>query len=214
MDSVPNLNENPVLLRNEHSQSSHQDAVPQVRKISRFQVSHVKEMDDSVKPLPTIVHATDVLLENISPPEQQQQQQHQQHQHHQQRQGQVAQDFVTHNIQSAIDPNSPDQHQFNQLSGQIQAQNDVSMQPQSQIQQQTTVNYQPLIESSQHVINQQHSVVSVPVASMPQQMIATPVGGPLQQQQQPTIVSQQQIKYVLFFFISRIYTYMFRRSLF
>lgn len=150
MDSVSNLNENPAVLRNEQPidrvPPSNQDSVPQVRKISRFQVSHVKEIDDLVK-LPNIVHGTDIMLENISPEQHQPQQQL--------RQAQVAQDFVTHNIQSAIDKSSPDkvdpmiqqpqsqhqqhhesdqqhqQNQLRQLAGHIEA-TEVTMQPQMQ----------------------------------------------------------------------------------
>lgn len=150
VDSVSNVNEIPVLVRMEQPidrvTSSNQDVVPQVRKISRFQVSHVKEIDDSVK-LPNIVHGIDIMLENVSPEQLQQQQHHQR---------QVAQDFVAHNIQpSPIDKSSPDkidpmilqqqqqqlphqendqhyQHnQLRQLSGHIQA-NEMPMQSQMQ----------------------------------------------------------------------------------
>lgn len=91
MDMMANANVNQVITRNEPERVPEQNP-PQVRKISRFQVSHVKEEDKSVK-LPNIIHGTDVLLENISP--------------EQPKPVQVVHDMVAHNIQSPID-NSPD----------------------------------------------------------------------------------------------------------
>lgn len=91
MDMMSNANVNQVITRNEPERVPEQNP-PQVRKISRFQVSHVKEEDKAVK-LPNIIHGTDVLLENISP--------------EQPKPVQVVHDMVAHNIQSPID-NSPD----------------------------------------------------------------------------------------------------------
>lgn len=91
MDVMVNANVNQVISRNEPERVPEQK-VPQVRKISRFQVQQVKEEDKTVK-LPNIVHGTDVLLENISP--------------EQQKPVQISHDMVTHNIQSPVDT-SPD----------------------------------------------------------------------------------------------------------
>lgn len=82
---VPNPAENQA--RNDVDRPREPEHVPQVRKISRFQVSHVRE-EDKLPKMPNIVHAGDILLENISP----------------EQQAQVA---VAHNIQSPVD-NSPD----------------------------------------------------------------------------------------------------------
>lgn len=89
MDMMANANVNQVITRNEPERIPEQKP-PQVRKISRFQVSHVKEEDKSVK-LPNLIHGADVLLENVSP----------------EKQVQVSHDLVTHNIQSPVDT-SPD----------------------------------------------------------------------------------------------------------
>lgn len=200
IDNVTNLNENPAALRNEQPidriPPSNHDSVPQVRKISRFQVSHVKEIDDSVK-LPNIAHGPDIMLETISP------EQHQQQQQQQQRQAQVAQEFVAHNIQSIIDKSSPDtidpkiqqsqphitevtiQPQMHQQDPSVIVQSQNFTQPpqsqppqpqpqliQSQVQQQTAPNY-PLIEAS-HVINQ-HQALQASIAPSPQQPVPIPV---------------------------------------
>lgn len=68
----PNANANisQVVPRNEPDRNQEQNP-PQVRKISRFQVSHVKE-EDKVMKATNIVHGGDVLRENISPEQQKQ----------------------------------------------------------------------------------------------------------------------------------------------
>lgn len=87
-------NTNQVITRNETDNRIPDQNPPQVRKISRFQVSHVKEEDKSCK-LPNIIHGGDVLLENILP---------------EQKSTPLPHELVTHNIQSPVD-NSPDKHE-------------------------------------------------------------------------------------------------------
>lgn len=91
MDMMSNVHANTgqVIARPEPERVVEQNP-PAVRKISRFQVSHVKE--EEMKPT-NIVHGTDALLENASPD--------------QQKQAQVVHDMVQHNIISPTD-NSPD----------------------------------------------------------------------------------------------------------
>lgn len=84
-------NANQVITRNESEQTKEHNP-PQVRKISRFQVSHVKEEETSIKPA-NIVHASEVLLEKVSPD--------------QQKQPQISHEMVTQNIMMSADK-SPD----------------------------------------------------------------------------------------------------------
>lgn len=128
--TMSTANDNQVIVRNECDRPREPE-VPHVRKISRFQVSHVKEAEEAVKIPTNIVHGSDILLENVSP-DQQQQQQHQQHhqqqqqqhppqphpqqqhpqqqhpqQQHPQQQQQLAHEYAAHNIQAPIE-RSPD----------------------------------------------------------------------------------------------------------
>lgn len=87
----PNPNITQAVARSEPDRNQEQNP-PAVRKISRFQVSHVKEEDKAIKTT-NIVHGTDVLMENM-PTEQQ-------------KQSQIAHEISTHTIQQPLD-NSPD----------------------------------------------------------------------------------------------------------
>lgn len=91
MDMMSNMHANTVqvIARPEPERVAEQNP-PAVRKISRFQVSHVKE--EEVKSA-NIVHGTDALLENASPD--------------QQKQAQIVHDLVQNSIISPTD-NSPD----------------------------------------------------------------------------------------------------------
>lgn len=217
---MQNLNENQAIVRNE-SDRVRDPEVPQVRKISRFQVSHVKEAEESMKPS-NIIHGGDVLLENISPEQKQS--------------TQIAQDFMAHNIQQTID-NSPEKidtmlQQQQQMASHIQkpevplqpqiqhdqstmhTQGFVQPQPQSQSQPQapsqlqpltqpilpqmqpTTPNY-PLMDATQ-VINQQALQTSMPSILPPQSVPMSVSSMPSQlnatpsRPPQPAVVPQQQ----------------------
>lgn len=91
LEMMTNTNVHQIITRNEPERVPEQNP-PQVRKISRFQVSHVKEEEKSKK-LPNIVHGGDILLENISP---------------EQKQAQIVHEMVPHNLQSPSVDNSPD----------------------------------------------------------------------------------------------------------
>lgn len=85
MEIVTNVNANPVSASNEPDHVQEQKA-PQVRKISRFQVSHVQE-EEKLTRLNSVVHGTDILPEQPN-------------------QTQLVHELVTHAIQSPIDAGS------------------------------------------------------------------------------------------------------------